>query len=826
MSLPELLAPAGSIDCLTAAANAGADAVYMGGTRFGARAYADNPETADYLRAIDRLHLKNKKIYLTVNTLLKDREIEELDAYLKPFYECGIDGVIVQDVGVVKHIGERFKGLPIHLSTQMTLNTAEAAETIRALAGETLITRVVPSRELSLDEIKAFREGTDLELECFIHGALCYCYSGQCFMSSMFGGRSGNRGRCAQPCRLEYEMNGKKLHYLSPKDICTAEILADLIETGNDSFKIEGRMKGAGYVAGVTESYRRILDKYGELGKAGYRDYVKKDPSFVNDLVLRMQDLYNRGGFCHGFYDFGGGAQMMAMERSNHSGVKVGTVESVRGINAGIRLSRDVNPQDILEIRDGGKTLYDFTLGTGDEAGNILYSNFKSGSGVAPGNDVYRTRNNALLAELEENYLKNDRKVRIKGHFYFKTGEPMAFTCTCRGVSVTVTGPVVDAAKTSAATDENLIEKLSKAGETPFEFKKISVENGGSGFAPVSMLNNIRREALEKLEEEVLKSHRRVWAPEEDKEVPGERAESAATEAVAVESAATGARSPENSAGGTRVAFLVSTAAQLEAAVKSSADDIYIDITDISIESINDMCDMILEVNKRIFLALPRILRKDGVEKLSKFEGVLRNPAVSGYLLRNLDAYLMIADIAAKDGREIVFDHNLYVFNKEAKEFFGFGASGLTAPIELSGAEWKELGVTGLTIPVYGRLPLMVTAHCQNRIAGKCFKNEEGSRDRAPLILKDRMQKEMPVLSHCAYCFTTIHNSDTYTLAGSLSEIKKMAPSAVRLDFTVESAKETENAIKAFENEWENGITPDKSYLYRKTSGAFQRGTE
>jgi putative protease len=274
------------------------------------------------------------------------------------------------------------------------------------------------------------------------------------------------------------------------------------------------------------------------------------------------------------------------------------------------------------------------------------------------------------------------------------------------------------------------------------------------------------------------------------------------------------------------VQVLVSTAAQLDAAAASKADDIFIDITDISIESINDMCDTLLEADKRIFLALPRILRKDGVEKLSKFEGVLRNPAVTGYLLRNLDAYLMIADIAARDGKEIIFDYNLYVFNKEAKEFYGFGASGLTAPIELSGEEWKELGVSELTLPVYGRLPLMVTAHCQNRIAGRCLKNATDGRDRAPMILKDRMQKEMPVLSHCAYCFTTIHNSDTYTLAGMLEEVRKMEPKAVRLDLTVESGKETADALKAFEDEWFEERLPGKEFLYRKTCGAYRRGTE
>ena len=553
MILPELLAPAGSPECLIAAANAGADAVYMGGTKFGARAFADNPDTAQYLKGMDRLHIQNKKIYLTLNTLLRDDELEEVDGFLRPLYENGL-------VGVLKLISERFPRLPIHLSTQMTINTASAAETVRALADNALVTRVVPSRELSLEEIRAFREETDLEIECFIHGALCYCYSGQCLMSSMFGGRSGNRGRCAQPCRLEYEINDKKRHFLSPKDTCTAEIIPDLIEAGISSFKIEGRMKGAGYVAGVTEGYRRILDKYGELGKNGYRDYVQRDHEFLPSIIAQMSELYNRGGFCHGFYDKGAGPDKMADLRANHNGVLVGTVEKVKGINAGIRLEKDVYPQDILEIRDGAKTLYDFTLGQNGVIGELIFSNFKSGSGVTPGNLVFRTRHTVLLEALEERYLKKDAKVPVKGKFKFVTGEPMELTCTCRGVSVTATGNVVEAAKNSPMTDETLSEKLTKTGGTLYEFSKLSIENDGKGFAPVGQLNELRRTALEMLEEAILEKSRR------NNEDGRQQADSGKEEQIA--------ETPEHN--GPRIQILISTADQLYAAVKSSAEDIFI----------------------------------------------------------------------------------------------------------------------------------------------------------------------------------------------------------------------------------------------------------
>ena len=240
----------------------------------------------------------------------------------------------------------------------------------------------------------------------------------------------------------------------------------------------------------------------------------------------------------------------------------------------------------------------------------------------------------------------------------------------------------------------------------------------------------------------------------------------------------------------------------------------------------NDLCDTVLDAGKKVYLALPRILNRDGVEKLMKYAGMLRNPAVSGYMLRNLDPYLFIADIAAKDCREIYFDYSLYVFNNSAKDFYGFGCSRMTVPLELSGAQMGVLGIHEMVLPVYGRMPLMLTKNCQFRIAGRCLNDTENAKDRAPLIIKDRMQKEMPHLAHCGYCYASIHNSDTYCLSGHFDTVRKLDPFALRLDFTFESAKETENAIRAFENEWNDRQMPDKSFLYRKTSGAFLRGTE
>ena len=308
----EVLAPAGSFESLRAAVNAGADAVYMGGSRFGARAYAQNPEGENLLAAIDYAHLHGVRLYLTVNTLLKTRELEqELYDYLLPCYEHGLDAVLVQDMGVLKAVREWFPDLPVHASTQMTLNGVGGVKVLKELGAE----RAVLSRELSLNEIAVISRETGMELETFVHGALCYCYSGQCLFSSILGGRSGNRGRCAQPCRLAYsavDEKGKSLTgeqtLLSPKDICALDLIPEIAKAGVYSLKIEGRMKRPEYTAGVVRIYRKYVDQYLQYGEENY----KVAEADRRELLL----LFNRDGFSEGYYRQHNGKNMMALKNS------------------------------------------------------------------------------------------------------------------------------------------------------------------------------------------------------------------------------------------------------------------------------------------------------------------------------------------------------------------------------------------------------------------------------------------------------------------------------------------------------------------------------
>ncbi len=314
MKQTELLAPAGDYASLIAAFNAGADAVYLAGKQFGARAFANNFEEEELLQALDYAHLHGKKIYLTLNTLIKEAEFAGVEEYLTPYYNNGLDGIIIQDLGLIPFLTRRFPDLELHASTQMTVNNYRSAKWLK----EQGLCRIVPSRELSLTELKEIKEKADIEVEAFIHGAMCYGYSGQCLFSSFLGGRSGNRGRCAQPCRLPYAVNNgslktkkaKDIYPLSLKDLCSLPYIYELLDVGIDSFKIEGRMKSPEYVAGVTSVYRKYIDLY----YAGQRPAIDK-----NDL-RQLSHLYIRSEMKDGYFSKHNGKDMVSIHSPSYQG--------------------------------------------------------------------------------------------------------------------------------------------------------------------------------------------------------------------------------------------------------------------------------------------------------------------------------------------------------------------------------------------------------------------------------------------------------------------------------------------------------------------------
>lgn len=338
MNKVELLAPVGSFKGLLAVINAGADAVYLASDRFGARAYAENFNQETILEAIDVAHLFGVKVYLTLNTLIKEKEINDIIPFLEPMVNHGLDGVIVQDMGIVSLIFETFPKLPIHASTQMSVTGASACNILKKYN----VTRVVPARELSLEEIRNIKEKSGLEIETFIHGAMCYSYSGMCLFSSILGGRSGNRGRCAQPCRLPYcvESQKKELYPLSMKDMCALPLIGELIEAGIDSFKIEGRMKKPVYAAGVTAIYRKYIDMFYHNGEIRISD---SDNDILNNLYIRSE-------ICEGYYHQHNGKDMITLKSPSYNGSSEEVIKEIedRYVNVKPTLSIDCHVKFVV----------------------------------------------------------------------------------------------------------------------------------------------------------------------------------------------------------------------------------------------------------------------------------------------------------------------------------------------------------------------------------------------------------------------------------------------------------------------------------------------
>ncbi len=813
----EILAPAGSRESMIAALGAGADAVYMGGSRFGARAYADNADTEAMLTAIDYVHLRDKRLYMTVNTLLKEEEMNELYHYLKPYYEAGLDAVIVQDVGVLEFIHREFPALPIHASTQMTLTMAEGAMSFADCG----VTRLVNARELSLEEIARIRRTTKLEIESFVHGALCYCYSGQCLMSSMIGGRSGNRGRCAQPCRMEYSTKdtGRKSYLLSPKDMCTLDRIPELVAAGIDSFKIEGRMKRYEYAAGVAGAYRREVDRYLELGEEAYREFHEKHPQVLQEEVRNLRDLYNRGGFTLGYYVAHNGRSMMSMERPNHSGVEVAKVLQVKKNSALLQVIEPLNAQDVLEIRMQDGSTYEYTLKDACSPGMPLWSNFLPGSPVRPGDKVFRTKNNALLTRISKECYETEKKLPIAGKLTAEVGAPMRLELWRGKVRICEYGEEVQAAQKQPMTEEKLRTSLEKTGETPFVFEELAIELIGEIFVPVSKLNELRRAALEHLELALVQCWHRegvaCGAQSGDRGNGVIAAESVKQEMCESEPDTSGCRSPKSKPA---ISVTVMTQEQWEAVLaESSVTRIYYDISLLPVEKIPEYAEQTAACGKAFFIRLPQICRAETYDWLEQQKDMFLSPGVCGYLVRNYEELQLLANEwkVQEKGRQLVTDAMLYVMNREAKQFYQKrGITQFTAPYEQNKEELKQLGLNDMELTVYGRIPLMTSAQCVLKNTVGCRK-QQGTENETT-VLTDRKGKKLPVRTFCRFCYNTIYNAECLSLLAEQEAIEELAPALWRFDFTFENAAQVKEVLTAWRGA--DGMEYTRGHFFRGVS--------
>lgn len=801
----EILAPAGSFTHLKAAVNAGCDAVYVGGVRFGARAYAANFNEEELCQAINYMHLYDKQLYLTVNTLLKDSEVkEELYNYLLKPYQMGLDAVIVQDIGVLHFIHKHFPDLPIHASTQMTLVMSTGAKFLEDYG----VSRIVTSRELSLKEIKEIHNQTNLEIESFVHGALCYCYSGQCLMSSMLGGRSGNRGRCAGTCRMPYELSKNKSvlsnpqapYLLSPKDICTVDLIPDMVEAGIDSFKIEGRMKSVEYTAYVSSVYRNYVDMYQDMGIEGYQEYLLKNKKQVARDMQNLMELYNRGSFTSGYYKTYHGKSMMSMQRPNNNGIQVGEIIKTSGNTAEFLLSKEIQSQDLLEFRGKSGDTYEYTVKLPEKSGEKVSAKFMRDLKFLKGDPVYRMKNQRLLESIQEKYIENDQKIPITGTLKALLNQPLELELVNGTHRIMLMGDIVQEAKNQPITEEKIKSQLMKTNTTKYEFKELSIQMDSQIFVPVGWLNELRRGAIQALETALLKEHHRN-----------------------LEQTSSTLANYQPREGRMGICVTVSNEKQLQTILSfDEVEAVYIRLEGVPIEEIATLISIAQEKEKKVYLLLPHIFRSQTYKQFTnamKKEGGQPFSMVDGFVIRNFEEYEWIMEQGLED-KDLILDYNLYVMNQEAKEFWHEkGISHFIASVEQNYKELKQLGIYDSDLLVYGYVPLMVSAQCLVDNTVGCTKKE------SIYELTDRYKKSFKVYNHCKFCYNTIYNEIPLSLLSQSKEVLSLHPDRLRLDFIMESPSEVKDILIAFIEVFRNG-KKEKLDLKHYTKGHFKRGVE
>lgn len=762
----ELLAPAGNMDGFCGAVNAGCDAVYLGGPAYGARAYADNFTEEELREVIRTAHLNGVRVYMTVNVLTRQEELADCVNMTARMYEAGLDGVIVQDLGVLSLLHQTCPGLLLHASTQLSVTMPEGARFLRRLG----VSRVVPARELSLPEIHAIRaEG--MEVEAFVHGAMCYSYSGRCLMSSMLGGRSGNRGRCAGTCRLPYEIldenrrpalrsrpgGAKELYPISMRDMCTLDILPELIDAGIDSFKIEGRMKKPEYAAGVTAIYRRCIDRFYEWDRQGRPGAWQ----ISQEERREVESLYLRSALSDGYYHQRNGRNMVTMDQPGYAG-------------------------------------------TDDK----------------------------LLRSLHERYVARRPQVPVSGEAVLMPGEPASLTVTCEkgrhheAVTITTAGAIVERAEKHPLTEEEIRQRLQKTGGEAFCFRNLSVRTQGAVFLPVAGLNKLRRDAMQALEE-ALQDRAPKAAP--DTGIPvgmDSGSEPATRDASALRASTVSDAAAAKPTAGPTVYVSVLNQEQLEGALQGGADALILDgpLVDVLASWRQNPAqaeDLMAAVHAggnqaACYLALPSILRtsdRHWLEELLAFA----DGRIAGFLCRTIEEIEFLYE-KGYDGRYIA-DSSVYRWNRESDAVLAPYCTAGVLPLELAGRELLSTFRGSLArqiLPVYGRIPLMVTANCVRKSAGACRHEENGF-----WYLRDRKKVLFPVRTDCRHCYNIIYNSVPLSLQNAARDELLRGAGGILLAMTDEDAGRTSGLVSYYQGQDKDaGLFAAGGY----TTGHYRRG--
>ncbi len=815
MTKVELLAPVGDWNCLKAAVQNGADAVYFGVEQFNARMYAANFNVEDMKQVIDYCKLRNVKTNLTLNTLLENCEFDNAVDLAKEAYKAGVDAIIVQDLGLAKYLIDNIPGLPIHASTQMTVHNLQGVLKLEKLGFD----RVVLSRELSCEEIEYICKNCKVEIETFIHGALCICYSGQCLFSSVVGGRSGNRGKCAGPCRLPYELISEnaetherksidKGYLLSTKDLCGIAYLPRLIQAGVKCFKIEGRMKSPEYVATVTRIYRKYIDMVLN------NDNFIIDEKDINDLM----QVFNRGGFSDGHLDSKHNRNLIFPEKPSNMGIYLGTIKKYNS-NKGhitLQLEEDLELGDSISVsNEASKYLVSELMiknvNQRKVSANTEVTIGRMKGNIKVGDKVYRISSKALSDFAKASYDNcENKKIPLNCTVTIKKNTPISMeistnknTCYNELYSSIYVKEIsnmipIDALKTPISV-ERVVKQISKTTNTPFSFENITVLLDDGLYVPsISTLNELRRTALEKVEQEILSRAKRTLLDLSRK----------SKESITY---TPNVKNPEIS-----VLFrqldLDFDYTKLD---KEKITNIYVSL-ELFISKKYSKVISYFSDNYNLYIYVPSIIKTNYKNiALSTIEQAVMIYNIKGFIVSNIGDFELLKKYS-KD-YEFIGNYTLNVFNNNTmEEYRKLGLSRITLSRELNQELIKEMLANAninTEMIVYGNLPLMASSYCFLGKTNKCYPNcGTNCKKNNKYYLKDRLGFNFRVVPNSIETVTLICNSKTLSVS-----TKDLPVNFVRLDILDESINEINEAVdKAYNREKLEGLQYTNGNLYRE----------
>ena len=799
----ELLAPVGSFESLKAAVQNGANAVYLGGKDFSARASANNFDRIELKEAVRYAHIRDVQVFVTANTLIKENEIEDFVEYAKFLYDIDVDAIILQDVGMARLIKKLLPDFEIHASTQMVAHSLEDVKYLEGIGFD----RVVLARELNVEEIKEICDNTDVDIEVFVHGALCVCYSGQCLMSSMIGNRSGNRGRCAQPCRQRYELidintgeviNSNGDYLLSPRDLSTIEEIDKIIDSGVLSLKIEGRMKRPEYVATVIGSYRNTIDEYLNKKKLNVSDET------INDLYTIFNRKFTKGHILGEV-----GKDVMNSEIPNNQGLYVGRVLDFnkKAKRLKIRLENTLKKGDGINLGGGtiGRIIKNGEITTIGYKGDIIELDF---IGEAKRNQiVFKTSDSELMDRVQATFQQEKELVKsdINAEIIIKLGQNpvLKITDTKGNESTTKGDKVVEKAMKVALSKEKIESQIQKLGNTPYQLNSIKIDLDENVSLPISILNQMRRDCIDNLSDLRVKIKDRKY---KDKFVLYNP---------------TKVDRNKNS----KLRVKIKNLEQLDSALDCNVDLIYYE----DVNTLGKAIEIASKFNKKIVYSSPRIVRNKEYTQLSK----AKQTGINSVQVGSWGAIDYFRD------KHLSIDYYLNAFNSETiNHFKEEGANSLCISQELNINEIKDvLKYTDMEIEavVYGYTPMMVTEYCpMGVIVRDCKKDKRVAKCKESIYALKDLKGEQYRISQDIFCRSTIYNSKVTCMLDNLYELNEVGIDVFRLDFTIEDGETVKEVIEAYDevlnNNYRLGIKSTKLYNNLDnvgvTAGHYYKGVE